>query len=323
MGMIIQRRLPDMTDVSTLSSVLGNSTPVNSPQEETDYVFTTLNGYQVTVGAFIFNLTVIILGIWIIILNCLLIETLVRFRAHLEVTDIFIHSLAATDALTGLLLLYNSAYNILNFQNRYECFIRFGLIQSMSLASNGFIAQLTINRYVMVSQPFHYKKIFQKKLMIVLTVFTWCISIIIGFLPLMGWSRETAPEKDDNGQMVCRFFGIMDPNYLWLTVALYWLPVILMVVLYTHMCKIACYHAEAIKKHEQAVTNKHEKIFERHSWRLTKTVSIVIGIYLCCWMPTGGYIYFFQLTVNVLKFQTLVACQKGIDKQCRPRSGCF
>ena len=28
-------------------------------------------------------------------------------------------------------------------------------------------------------------------------------------------------------------------------------------------------------------------------------------------------------TVNVLKFRTLVACQKGLDKQCRPRSDCF
>ena len=30
-----------------------------------------------------------------------------------------------------------------------------------------------------------------------------------------------------------------------------------------------------------------------------------------------------KVTVNVLKFQTLVACQKGLDKQCRPRSDCF
>ena len=28
-------------------------------------------------------------------------------------------------------------------------------------------------------------------------------------------------------------------------------------------------------------------------------------------------------TVNVLKFWTLIACQKGLDKQCRPRSDCF
>ena len=28
-----------------------------------------------------------------------------------------------------------------------------------------------------------------------------------------------------------------------------------------------------------------------------------------------------QTTVNVLNFQTVVACQKGLDKQCRPRSG--
>ena len=28
-------------------------------------------------------------------------------------------------------------------------------------------------------------------------------------------------------------------------------------------------------------------------------------------------------TWNVVKFQTLVACQKGLDNQCRPRSDCF
>ena len=27
--------------------------------------------------------------------------------------------------------------------------------------------------------------------------------------------------------------------------------------------------------------------------------------------------------VNVLKFQTLVACQNGLDKHCRPRSDCL
>ena len=31
----------------------------------------------------------------------------------------------------------------------------------------------------------------------------------------------------------------------------------------------------------------------------------------------------FQITVNVLKFQALVACQKCLDKQGRPRSDCF
>ena len=28
------------------------------------------------------------------------------------------------------------------------------------------------------------------------------------------------------------------------------------------------------------------------------------------------------IRVDVLKFQTLVTCQKGLDKQCRPRSDC-
>ena len=30
-----------------------------------------------------------------------------------------------------------------------------------------------------------------------------------------------------------------------------------------------------------------------------------------------------SITVDILKFRTLVACNKGLDKQCRPRSDCF
>ena len=34
-------------------------------------------------------------------------------------------------------------------------------------------------------------------------------------------------------------------------------------------------------------------------------------------------VIFIYYTVNVLKFRTLVACPKGLDKKCRPRSDCF
>ena len=37
---------------------------------------------------------------------------------------------------------------------------------------------------------------------------------------------------------------------------------------------------------------------------------------------TGGR-YYFDLIAYILRFGTLFACQKGIDKQCRPRSDCF
>ena len=45
----------------------------------------------------------------------------------------------------------------------------------------------------------------------------------------------------------------------------------------------------------------------------------------CCSLPKWYKCYTFMLrpTVNVLKIQTLDACQKGMDKQCRTRSDCF
>ena len=61
-----------------------------------------------------------------------------------------------------------------------------------------------------------------------------------------------------------------------------------------------------VQFHDQNVapnSNENQKIFEKTAFFLQKVSS--------------------QGTANVSKFQTLVACQKGLDKQCRPRSDCF
>ena len=64
---------------------------------------------------------------------------------------------------------------------------------------------------------------------------------------------------------------------------------------------------------------------------------ILVPAKMCMLLLTWLHLYFLQkflfrslikcplyfiITVNVLKFRTLIACQKGLDKQGRPRSDC-
>jgi hypothetical protein len=255
--------------------------------DEGDFIFTSLHGYRVTVGSLLSCLAMIILGIWIILLNCLLMHTLLKWRAQLEVTDMFIHSLALTDTLIGVLLVYNSIYNIANFQNRFECLTRFGFIHAMLMNSSGHLSLLTINRYIKIIKPFKYQTIFKKWRIYTLSGFVWIFSLIVGFLPLAGWNLEYKPTKEDQSHIVCRYFGIMQPGYILLNVSLYWIPLVLMIAVYSHVCKISCRHSREINAQEQAVSGKVARILESRSWRLTKTIFTVVGVYFFCWLPTG------------------------------------
>lgn len=277
----------------TLNSTL-NETVIMETFEEGNQLFITMHGYQVTLGALFVAIVMVIMGIWIILLNCLLIHTLVKCHTRLEVTDMFIHSLAVTDTIVGILILYNSAYNIANFQNRSECLIRFGLIHAMLMNSTGFISLLTINRYIKITRPFRYTLIFKKWRITFCSAVVWCISITVGLLPLVGWNKEYIPTEQDESHIACRYFGIIPPGYIVLNVSLYWIPLILMTVMYSHVCKIACHHSREINAQEQAVSRKVVKIFERRSWRLTKTIFIVIGVYFFCWLPTGEICFCFD-----------------------------
>lgn len=263
-----------------------NNTDVMATEQVTT-LFTTMHGYHVNLENLIAAIVMVVIGVWIIILNLLLIHTLVKCRAQLEVTDMFIHSLAVTDTAIGFLIFYNSAYNIVNFQNRYECLIRFGLIHTMLLNSTGFISLLTINRYIKITRPFQYTNIFKKWRIILLSTCVWCISIGVGLMPLAGWNKDYIPTDQDESHTACRYFGIMQPGYILLNVTLYWIPLILMSVLYSHVAKITCHHSRVISAQEQVISGKSVKIFDSRSWRLTKTIFIVIGVYFFCWLPTG------------------------------------
>ena len=278
-------------DDTTINVSVLQSTTVSietAGKEDEDFLFRTLHGYQVTLGQFCVAILMVFLSLWIILLNCLLINTLIKFRAHFDVTDTFIHSLAVTDTLIGLLLLYNSTYNIINFQNLYECLIRFGLIHAMLINSTGHVLLLTINRYIKIVKPLVYRQIFKKWRIILLSGSVWCFSLTFGLSPLLGWRNKDIQNTDDSTHTVCRYFGVTKPEYIIVNVSLYWIPLITMILLYTHMGRIACRHSKQITSQERrGSTFPDSRMFDSRSWRFTKTVLIIIGVYFSCWMPAG------------------------------------
>ena len=75
--------------------------------------------------------------------------------------------------------------------------------------------------------------------MAVFTAFTWTISLALSLLPTLGWSNDGGG-TGRNGEVlpVCSFFGLMHPDYLRLTVSLYFIPCLTMMILYAHIFKV-------------------------------------------------------------------------------------
>jgi len=255
---------------------------------QTFTLFVTFHGYQVTLGALLIAIVTAFMGVIIIILNSVLLHTLVKCRSRLDVTDRFIQSLAITDLVLGVLVLYNTFYNILNFQNRHECLFRVGIIHSMLINSTGHISLLTINRYIRVIKPLHYSHFFTKRRIVLSSAVVWVFSLTIGALPLAGWNKVYDPLASAEDQnIVCRYFGVMPSGYLVLNVCLFWIPVLLMTGMYSHICRITLHHQRQIRAQARTVQGSLARIHEGPSWRLTKTVLTVIGAYFFSWLPTG------------------------------------
>ncbi|KAK7499734.1 hypothetical protein BaRGS_00009075 [Batillaria attramentaria] len=207
-------------------------------ESKSGVVYWALNDYGVTAFDIAICVIMVTLASWIVTLNALVLDTLVRVKGAngtREPADWLVSSLSLADLVTGLFLVYNTAYNMINFQ------------------ATVFIA------------------------------LTWVVSLLLALIPALGWNLDSSEDTGPAGETlpVCSYFGLHPPDYLRLVVSIFFVPFVVMIFLYAHIFKVANRHARVIAAQEGGKTR------ERHSWKYTKTVVIVMGLYFFCWLPVG------------------------------------
>ena len=91
---------------------------------------------------------------FILLLNGLVLDTLVRQSKSREPTDLLVAGLALTDALTGVFVLWAMVYSLLYFQSVYECLARLGLAHSMMITGMLYLLCLTADRFLKIVSPY-------------------------------------------------------------------------------------------------------------------------------------------------------------------------
>ncbi|XP_052105845.1 dopamine receptor 4-like [Mytilus californianus] len=253
-----------------------------SEDNKEDILFYVLNGYGVTVSYLIINIVTTILGVMILFLNFLVIDTIRRKHELTNTADVLLLSLALADFLTGILVLYNTVYTMSNFQNTLECRFRYSLLLTVAISSGFHLLALTVDRYIKIIKPLHYSRLCKRSTFLTTCISVWIFAILIGLVPTFGWKNNF--EETNGDDLLCSFFGTLHEDYLRMVVVLFFIPVILMLILYSHIFKVAHRHSRQIVIQERMV---HPHAKDKLSWKFTKTISIIIGVYLLMWLPTG------------------------------------
>uniref|UniRef100_A0A087XUD9 D(1B) dopamine receptor n=1 Tax=Poecilia formosa TaxID=48698 RepID=A0A087XUD9_POEFO len=250
----------------------------------------------------------VLLIIWTLVGNMTVCAAVYRYR-HLraKVTNIFIVSLALSDLLVAVLVMpWKAAAEVAGFWP-FGGFCKTWLACDImcSTASILNLCVISVDRYWAISSPFCYERSMNKRVAFVMIGVTWTVSVVISFVPVqLDWHR--AEISDPGGRVIPRLEsteGSCDSS-LSRTYAIssslisFYIPVVIMIVTYTRIYRIAqtqirvissleraAEHAQSCRSHCPNQSHRELRVSIRKETKVLKTLSIIMGVFVCCWLP--------------------------------------
>ncbi|XP_036003536.1 trace amine-associated receptor 1-like [Fundulus heteroclitus] len=215
--------------------------------------------------------------------NLLVITSVIYFKQLHTPTNYLILSLAVADLLVGaLVLLFNMALSLQSclYFGDLVCKIRRSLDISLMTTSILNLCCISIDRYYAVCQPLTYRTQINVSVVSVMILLSWIVSALSGFGIMFVGLKNTVCEGR------CFIFHIPHSNVIGSVVSFY-LPVFIMLCIYLKIFFVAQKQARSIQSTKAGTTTSG---MER---KATKTLAIIMGVFLFCWTP-----FFVSITFN-------------------------
>lgn len=252
-----------------------NKTPVNDihPCYEIqgfNYIFTISPSFIcILLYAFL-----VILSVVTICGNILVIISVIYFKQLQSPTNYLILSLALADLLVGILVYpLSMAFSLSSCMYHEElfCKIRASFDISLSTCSILHLCCISVDRYYAVCQPLTYESKITNCFVVIMILVSWVVSVLIGISILIGGLNNDKCEER------C-LIDILLENTVGPIFSFY-LPVIIMLCIYLKIFLVAQRHVRSIQS-TTAVAN-----VSNMQRKATKTLAIVLGVFLLCWTP--------------------------------------
>ncbi|XP_053344114.1 trace amine-associated receptor 13c-like [Clarias gariepinus] len=222
--------------------------------------------------------------------NMLVIISVFHFKQLHTPTNTLVLSLAVSDFLVGIFVMPVLLIWIIEscwIFGKVFCSI-YWLVSSLISVSTYTVSQIAVDRYLALSNPFLYMKIFSVRITRVIIVFNWCVVVTYNMALLYFNGNFTS-------FAMCPGECILPLNEVWTVIDLicsFIFPCSVIILLYTGVFVIAKKHATAIRELNNHTRPKTQKITS-HSMKserkAAKVLGILVSVFLLCLLPYFVY----------------------------------
>jgi len=252
--------------------------------------------------------------------NCLVIGAILRYRRLRTITNYFIISLAVSDLLIAALSMPFRIHHTLNSLcwdlgiTVCEFWIFVDLLCSCASITN--LSLISIDRFLALTFPLSYRSLMTKRRGIGAIALVWGYSGLIASLSFMNWSENAGTIANSECMKSDKYY------YTFAITAGFFLPLTILVINYSLVFKVAFAQAKKLQLLKSSsmepaefsdvevspdprpsvvsigrIERKKRKSILREL-KATKTLAIVIGTFIVCWLP-------FFIIMFVVQFCTM------------------
>lgn len=219
--------------------------------------------------------------------NGLVVLSVYVFARLRRVSNMFIVSLAVSDLLVALaslpLRIDQTVHNMNWCLSTTTCVFWVSTDGIWSAASICNLVIISIDRFLAITKPFAYQEKMTKKVCLSLITFVWVYAVTWGLLSLAHWDQGEEPAWTGvfpGGERYCRK---NDRNYYTATFAFaIFIPLVIIIITYASIFNVALRQAKILASQDPNRRGHRRTVREL---KATKTIAIVIGAFVVCWLP--------------------------------------